>query len=186
MSTTPKTPTFPVDGVKTSAEVSTAPVPASTPSVPPGRKAPPAKPATRHAAKPPAKAVAVKPVPKSPAPKVAKPAAKPLAKAFAQSAKSTPAKSAKTAKPQKPDQAEEPAKLKKLKLISDKFTLLKEEFTVLDALKKRAAKAALPAKKSALLRAGIKALAAMSDAAFATALGSLPATKPAPAKGKKA
>jgi len=61
-----------------------------------------------------------------------------------------------------------------------------QEFTVLDALKKRAAKAALPAKKSALLRAGIKALAAMNDAAFAAALGSLPATRRAAAKGKKA
>jgi hypothetical protein len=174
MSTTPKTPASPVVSVKSNVEATVAPVTVSSPSATPVRKASPAKPV--------AKAAAVK--------SAAKPAAKPLAKAFAQSAKPAkaeePAKSAKTVKPQKTVQAEKPAKPKKLKLISDKFTLLKEEFAVLEVLKKRAAKAALPAKKSALLRAGIQALAAMNDAAFATALGSLPATKPAPTKPGKA
>ena len=86
----------------------------------------------------------------------------------------------------KPVKAEKPAKLKKPKLVSDRFKLLKAEFSALDALKKRAAKAKLPAKKSALLRAGIQALTAMNDAAFAAALGQLPTTRPAAGKGKKA
>ncbi|UUZ75748.1 hypothetical protein LP414_29645 [Polaromonas sp. P1(28)-13] len=48
---------------------------------------------------------------------------------------------------------------------------------VLDDLKQRAAKLTRPAKKSELLRAGIKALAALSDAAFLTALEQVPAIK---------
>jgi hypothetical protein len=85
----------------------------------------------------------------------------------------------------KPAKAGKPERQKKLKLLSEKFKLLKAEFAALDALKTRAAKADLPAKRSALLRAGIQALTAMNDSAFAAALGSLPATKPAAGKGKK-
>jgi hypothetical protein len=48
---------------------------------------------------------------------------------------------------------------------------------VLADLKQRAAKLARPAKKSELLRAAIKALAALSDAAFLTALAQVPALK---------
>ena len=48
---------------------------------------------------------------------------------------------------------------------------------MLDTLKERAAKAGLPAKKSEVLRAGVKALAAMGDAAFAAAMGAVPALK---------
>ena len=48
---------------------------------------------------------------------------------------------------------------------------------MLDDLKARANKLASPAKKSELLRAGIKALAAMSDAAFKVALRAVPVIK---------
>src|SRR5665647_2166630 len=61
---------------------------------------------------------------------------------------------------------EKPAKVKKPKLVRDSFTIPKTEYAVLDDLKQRAGKLASAVKKSELLRAGIKALAAMSDGAF--------------------
>ena len=73
--------------------------------------------------------------------------------------------------------AEKPAKVKKPKLVRDSFTIPKTEYTVLDDLKQRAITLAQPAKKSELLRAGIKALAAMSDAAFRNALQAVPTIK---------
>lgn len=68
-------------------------------------------------------------------------------------------------------------KLKKPKLVRDSFTIPKAEYAVLDDLKLRSSLLAQPAKKSELLRAGIKALAAMSDTAFAAALAAVPAIK---------
>ncbi|WP_394788456.1 hypothetical protein [Rhodoferax sp.] len=73
--------------------------------------------------------------------------------------------------------AAKPAKVKKPKLVRDSFTIPKAEYTVLDDLKQRAITLAQPAKKSELLRAGIKALAAMSDAALRTALQAVPTIK---------
>jgi len=70
-----------------------------------------------------------------------------------------------------------PLKAKKPKLVRDSFTIPKLEYLVMDELKQRATKLAFPIKKSELLRAGIKALAAMSDQAFITALKSVPAIK---------
>jgi hypothetical protein len=99
---------------------------------------------------------------------VAKPAvpAVPAAKAPATPASKTAAKpAAKVEKPKKP------------KLVRDSFTIPKAEVTVLDDLKLRAVLLARPAKKSELLRAGIKALAAMSDGAFLSALQAVPAIK---------
>ena len=68
-------------------------------------------------------------------------------------------------------------KAKKPKLVRDSFTIPKNEYTVLDDLKQRAGKLANHAKKSEFIRAGIKALAAMSDAAFLQALKAVPAIK---------
>ena len=68
-------------------------------------------------------------------------------------------------------------KAKKPKLVRDSFTIPKAEYMVLDELKQRAAKLTRPAKKSELLRAAIKTLAALSDAAFLTALAQVPALK---------
>ncbi|MBC7682781.1 MAG: hypothetical protein H7172_10635 [Ferruginibacter sp.] len=68
-------------------------------------------------------------------------------------------------------------KAKKPKLVRDSFTIPKAEYTVLDDLKLRSIALAQPAKKSELLRAGIKALAAMSDAALSAALQAVPTIK---------
>lgn len=87
---------------------------------------------------------------------------RPLSKVFA------PAKIEKVAKVDK---------AKKAKLVRDSFTIPKAEFLVLEELKQRATQLTRPAKKSELLRAGIKALAALSDAAFLTALEQVPAIK---------
>jgi hypothetical protein len=68
-------------------------------------------------------------------------------------------------------------KAKKPKLVRDSFTIPKDEYVVLDDLKQRAAKLTRPTKKSELLRAAIKTLAALSDAAFLTALAQAPTLK---------
>ena len=72
---------------------------------------------------------------------------------------------------------EKPVKVKKTKLVRDSFTIPKTEYSVLDDLKQRAGKLASPVKKSELLRAGIKALAAMSEDVFLAALKAEPAIK---------
>ena len=109
---------------------------------------------------------------KAPAPK--KPAAKPLA---GKAATKTALQAAKAA-PQRPAaKAPKADKPKKPKLVRDSFTIPKSEYAVLAELKQRSAKFGAPAKKSEVLRAGIKALAAMEDAAFAAVLGTVPALK---------
>lgn len=80
-------------------------------------------------------------------------------------------------KPLTTPKVEKPAKLKKPKLVRDSFTIPKAEYTVLDDLKQRATQLASVVKKSELIRAGIKALAAMSDAAFQAALKAVPTIK---------
>lgn len=70
-----------------------------------------------------------------------------------------------------------PAKVKKPKLVRDSFTIPKDEYTALTALKQRSIKLAQPAKKSELLRAGIQALAALSDKALLAALKAVPSIK---------
>ena len=74
-------------------------------------------------------------------------------------------------------QAPKPDKPRKPKLVRDSFTIPKTEYTVLEDLKQRAAKAGTLAKKSEILRAGIKALSAMDDASFRTAMNAVPAIK---------
>jgi hypothetical protein len=80
----------------------------------------------------------------------------------------------KTAKPVK---AVKPAKVKKPKLVRDSFTIPKDEYVVIDGLKIRAGKLGQAVKKSELLRAGVKALAAMSDIQFKAALSNVPTIK---------
>ncbi len=124
-----------------------------------------AKPAPKAPARTQKQAVVAKPAPKPAAKPVVKPAAKPVAKA-------APAK---------------PVKVKKPKMVRDSFTFPKAEYEVLDALKLRAAKLGKPAKKTEVLRAGIKAIAAMSDAALLAALQAVPSLKTGrPANAKKA
>ncbi len=107
---------------------------------------------------------------KSPA--SAKPASAP-AKPAAPSSK-TPLVKAKAVAMPKPDK---PAKTKKPKLVRDSFTIPKTEYGMFDELKQRAARLAHPVKKSEVLRAGVKALAAMPDAVFLAALQAVPAIK---------
>lgn len=73
--------------------------------------------------------------------------------------------------------AVKPAKPKKAKLVRDSFTIPKDEYVVIELLKIRAGKLGQSVKKSELLRAGIKALAAMSDTQFKAALSNVPAIK---------
>lgn len=70
-----------------------------------------------------------------------------------------------------------PIKTKKIKLIRDSFTIPKPEYLILDNLKLRAADLKHPVKKSELLRAGIKALAAMADSNLLSALKAVPMLK---------
>jgi hypothetical protein len=69
------------------------------------------------------------------------------------------------------------AKAKRVKMIRDGFTIPKDEYQVLEALKLRAGSLGTPSKKSELLRAGIKALVAMPDAGLLAALHAVPAIK---------
>ena len=147
---------------------------------------------TPHVALPAAKKLRARPAQKAKPPvksvKVATPKA-PIKKTAAKSpVTKAPIKKAVRAKPVKtvvPVNTAKLEKAKKTKLVRDSFTIPKAEYLVLDGLKQRAAKLTRPAKKSELLRAGIKALAALSDAAFLTALEQVPAIKTGrPAAGK--
>lgn len=81
------------------------------------------------------------------------------------------------AKAGKPAPATKPPKPKKAKLVRDSFTIPKEEYEVLASLKQRCTALAHPSKKSELLRAGIKALAAMSDRSLLAAVRAVPSIK---------
>ncbi len=112
---------------------------------------------------------------KSPTVRKAAPAAKaPVASAPAKNSPPNATAPPKAAPPAKVAKAEKP---KKPKLVRDSFTIPKPEYLVLDELKQRSAKLATAVKKSELLRAGIKALAAMPDTALLAALKSVPAIK---------
>lgn len=122
----------------------------------PAKKAEKAKPATRTT-----------PVALSP---IAAPAAAPKAKTKAGKKDGKKADD----KPAKPQKAEKP---RKPKLVRDGFTMPKDEYAAIDALKARAARAGRPAKKSEILRAGLKALGAMADSAFLSSLKAIPSIK---------
>ena len=132
------------------------------------------------------KTSAVKPaVPAKRAPSKAAKAARAPAKPPLKTAAKTPVKAklspqAKTAVKTAVKPVNKPVKVekaKKPKMIRDSFTIPKTEYVVIDALKERAGKLSRAAKKSELLRAGVKALAAMSDAAFLAALTAVPTIK---------
>lgn len=133
-----------------------APAPAPTPAVKAAVKKRAAAPKLHEGAPkttPVTQPVASKSSPKAKAPASAK---KPAVQ---------PAATGKDAKPRKP------------KLVRDSFTFPKDEYAVIEALKERLASLGQPVKKSELLRAGLKALAAMPDAALKTALQAVPSLK---------
>lgn len=90
-----------------------------------------------------------------------------------------PVKAGATAAPEKEHKAKKP------KLVRDSFTIPKDEYAAIDALKLRAAALSHQAKKSELLRAGLKALSAMSDTALRSALKAVPAIKTGRPKSEK-
>lgn len=125
------------------------------------------------------------PATKKPALKKTTAAKKPvLKKVAAKPATKAPIKAA-APKTTKPVKVAKPAKVKKPKLVRDSFTIPKDEYVVIDALKTRAGKLGQPIKKSELLRAGIKALAAMSDIQFKAALSNVPTIKTGRPKNPK-
>lgn len=69
------------------------------------------------------------------------------------------------------------AKPVKAKLVRDSFTIPKDEYQALDALKARALGLGQHVKKGELLRAGIQALSAMPDKAFQKAVQAVPTLK---------
>lgn len=68
-------------------------------------------------------------------------------------------------------------KEKKPKLVRDSFTIPKDEYAAIEALKIRAMTLGLAIKKSELLRAGLMALTGMSDAKLKAALVAVPTLK---------
>jgi hypothetical protein len=140
-----------------------------------------AKPATKPAVK-----AAVKAVAKTASKAVTQPVAQTPAKAAVKTAVKTTAKAepkvAKVAavKPK----SDKLLKDKKAKLVRDSFTIPKLEYLLLDQLKQRSGTLGTAVKKSELIRAGIKALAAMADAGFLAAVKAVPTIKTGrPSKG---
>jgi len=68
-------------------------------------------------------------------------------------------------------------KLKKPKLVRDSFTFPKDEYLAIASLKQRALGLKHSAKKSEILRAGLKLLNSLNDKAFLSALSNVPALK---------
>lgn len=128
------------------------------------------------------KTVTAKPaVKKTPAAKTKAPAAAPTVKPAAKPAKTSPV--AKAAAPVAP--APKADKPRKLKMVRDSLSMPKDEYEVIALLKLRAGKLGHAAKKTEILRAGLKAVAALPNAAFLAALQAVPSIKTGrPAKHK--
>jgi hypothetical protein len=117
-----------------------------------------------------------------------KPAARPAAKKAA-------AKKAPTRRPAAKPAAAAPAaeaaaqatnlKAEKQKLVRDSFTIPAGEYEQIAALKQRGIALGRPVKKSELLRAGLKALAALADKPLLAVLDQVPAIKTGRPKSKK-
>lgn len=145
-----------VTSTKPKAEVKVVAAPKKKAKAKPeATQAPAAKPAAKQATKPVAKKT------------VSKILDKVVSKAVERATVKVPAKSATAA----------PAKTK-LKLVRDSFTMPKADFDLIDTLKARALNCKRPAKKSELLRAGLHALLALSDAQLLSRLGALSELKP--------
>ena len=100
--------------------------------------------------------------------------------------KALPAKASKAAKPAAAKKAgaraaspgKPPVAKLKQKLVRDSFTMPQADFDLVDQLKARALAMMRPAKKSELLRAGLHALNALSDAHLKAVLSGLTPLKP--------
>jgi hypothetical protein len=112
------------------------------------------------------------------------PAAKKRVVAAAKPVAQVPPKSeAPEMNPAKVEKVEKVEKPKKPKLVRDSYTIPKAEYQAMEALKQRATALGQPPKKSEMLRAGIMALAGLSDAALLAALAAVPAIKTGRPKG---
>lgn len=150
-------PIAPDSMAKTQTKPAVAANTKSTPAKAPVKLA--AKPATKTVAKPALKIAAAKTAP------VNKVAASATAKA--KEGKKTEDKKTKIEKP----------KSEKVKMERDSFTMPKDEYAQIAVLKTRLTTLGQPVKKSELLRAGIKLLAAMSDNTLKTTLAKIPVIK---------
>lgn len=107
---------------------------------------------------------------KSPAPRPAR------ATVAAAAARAKPVKPLKPLPAPVPKSSKEPVKAKP-ELVRDSFKMPKNEYALLDELKQRALRAGRAAKKSEILRAGVKVLGRMSVADLLAALASVPDLK---------
>lgn len=123
-----------------------------------------------------AKPIAKKPVTTSSASKAVAKTATP-AKTAVVKAKAAPAKKSSIKLPKPKKAKAEKAKPEKIKMERDSFTMPKDEYAQLTLLKARLSSMGQPAKKSELLRAGVKLLAAMSDNTLKTTLAKIPVIK---------
>jgi hypothetical protein len=73
---------------------------------------------------------------------------------------------------------------KSQKLVRDSFTMPKGEYAAIEAVKQRAMALGRQVKKSEVLRAGLRALASMSDRSLTTALAAVPTLKTGRPKGE--
>jgi hypothetical protein len=127
-------------------------------------------------------------VPQSVTATAKKPVRRPVKKAAAKKTKPNATKAAKAktiakpkvpakTKPALPAKPVEAQKIKKPKLVRDSFTFPKDEYLAIAELKQKALNLKHSAKKSEILRAGLKLLNGLSDKAFLTALSKVPALK---------
>lgn len=107
--------------------------------------------------------------------KTSAPAAKPAAATPAPAVAAAPAAAPATPAAEAPAAVE--AKPKKPKLVRDSFTVPKDEYAAIDALKLRAAQQGHEIKKSELLRAGLKLLNSLDDKQLLAALQAVPSIK---------
>lgn len=118
--------------------------------------------------------------PASAAPAAAKPVAKPAASVLTkpvQAKTAAPAKAKAVAPKKAAKKVVKKNKPEKIKMERDSFTMPKDEYAQIMLLKARLTSMGQPAKKSELLRAGIKLLAAMSDNTLKTTLAKIPVIK---------
>ena len=88
-----------------------------------------------------------------------------------------PVAAAVKAQPAAPKQRK-PGKVAKPKLVRDSFTMPQADFDLVDVLKQRALNFRHAAKKGELLRAGLQALAALSETELKAALERVTSLKP--------
>jgi hypothetical protein len=152
--------------------VSTTSAPASSPTAATAVAASPASPTTKAARK-----------------SATKPAKKDAVKSVTSSKKSpsgATAPASRAASSSSTPTGNKDGKAKKPKLVRDSFTIPKDEYAAIETLKQRCAALAQPVKKSELLRAGLKLLTGMSDAALRKAVQAVPSIKTGRPKAEQA